>query len=70
MSDDPFMLPPPPLMSAEKARDLARAYKGMAIHLAELGVQREAARMERDSQWWMTYAISLSQTPPTKETER
>jgi hypothetical protein len=64
MSDEPFMPPRPPLMSPETARDLARASKGMARQLDEVGVRREAARMERDSQWWLTYSIALAQTPP------
>jgi hypothetical protein len=64
MSDDPFMLPTPPLMTQDKARDVGRAYKAMAQHLSELGAQGEAGRMERDSQRWLTYAIALAQIPP------
>jgi hypothetical protein len=64
MSDinPPFMPPPPPLMSAEKARDVARAYKGFADHLAEFGLSRQAQLAMRDSQWWLTYSIALAQT--------
>lgn len=65
MSDEPpFMLPPTPLMSADKARDVARAYKALGTHLTEMGLQREAALAMRDSQWWLTYSIALAQTPP------
>ena len=60
MSDDPFSLPPTPLMTPEKARDVGRAYKALASHLTELGVQREAGVAMRDSQWWLTYSISLA----------
>jgi hypothetical protein len=63
MSDNPFFLPTPPLMTPEKARNLGRAYQAMAEHLSSAGVNREAARMERESQWWLTYSIALSQTP-------
>ncbi len=64
MSDDPFSLPPIALMTAERARDIGRSYKALADNLTELGAAREAARAERDSQWWLTYAIALAQTPP------
>jgi hypothetical protein len=62
MSDDPFTIPPIPMMSAEKARDVARAIQGLANHLTEIGVPTEAARFERTSQWWLTYSIALAQT--------
>jgi hypothetical protein len=63
MSDEPYMLPTtPPIMDAAKARDLARAYKGLADHLTDLGVTGEAARNLRSSQWWMAYSIALAQT--------
>lgn len=64
MSDDLFSLPPTPLMTPEKARDVGRAYKALANHLTELGVQREAGVAMRDSQWWLTYSITLAQTSP------
>lgn len=67
MSDDSFALPPVPLMPAEKAQYVARAYKAVAENLASIGVAREAARMERDSMWWMAYAISLAQTPDSQK---
>lgn len=62
MSDEPFTLPPTPMMTPAKARDVARAYKAWSDQLAEMGLPREAGRAARDSQWWMTYAIALAQT--------
>lgn len=62
MSDQPFILPPVPLMTAERARDVARAYKAWSEQLTDMGLQRESARAGRDSQWWMTYSLALSQT--------
>ena len=64
MSDQPFILPPPALMTPDRARDVGRAYKALADYLSDLGAQREAVRAERDSQWWLTYSIALAQTPP------
>ena len=64
MADDPFLPPPVPLMSALKARDLARECQGMANHLRERGATGEANILERRSAWWMAYAIALSQIPP------
>lgn len=60
MSDDRFSLPPTPLMTPERARDVARNYKALAENLTELGAARDAALAMRDSQWWRTYAIALS----------
>jgi hypothetical protein len=62
MSDEPFLTPPIPLMTAAKARDVARAYKATADQLTEFGLPREATRAMRDSQWWMACAIALAQT--------
>ena len=65
MSDLPFMLPDtPPLVTAEQARDVGRAYKGLADRLANLGARGDATRLERQSQWWQAYALVLAQTPP------
>jgi hypothetical protein len=69
MSDSSFGLPPPPLVTPEKARDTARAYKALAQHMAEFGALGEAGRLERDSQWWLTYSTALAQTQ-TPSTER
>jgi hypothetical protein len=64
MSDEPFLPAPVPLMSAIKARNLARECQGMANHLRDMGDTGTAHILERRSTWWMTYALSLSQTPP------
>jgi len=65
MSDEPFSaMPPIPLMTAEKARDIGRAHKAWAGQLADWGLAREALRAERDAQWWLTYALALGQNPP------
>jgi hypothetical protein len=64
MSDDAFLPPPVPLMSAVKARNLARTCQGMANYLREQGETGVANILERRSAWWMAYSISLSQTPP------
>jgi len=62
VSDEPFHVPMPPMMSPEKARDIARLHKGFADQLRDFGQTAEAARAERQSQWWMTYSIALAQT--------
>jgi hypothetical protein len=64
MSDENFPTPAVPLMSAVKARNLARECQGMANHLREVGETGVAAMLERRSAWWMAYAIALSQIPP------
>lgn len=66
MSDEPFLPPPVPLMSAVKARNLARECQGMANHLREQGDTSTANILERRSAWWMAYSIALSQIPPGK----
>jgi hypothetical protein len=63
MSDDPFPAQPA-LMSAIRARNLARLYKGFADALRQDRHERLALQAERDAQWWITYAVALSQTPP------
>lgn len=68
MSDDFFSLPPIPLMTPERALYLGRACKAMAEQYVESGVRPLAARMERDSNWWLAYSIALAQTPPAKPT--
>ena len=52
-----------PKMPPEKAHDIARGLKWLAQSYAEAGMVRDATRAERDSQWWMTYSLSLAQTP-------
>jgi hypothetical protein len=64
MSDEAFLPPPVPLMSAVKARDLARECQGMANHLLERGDAATARILERRGAFWMAYAIALSQIPP------
>lgn len=64
MSDDAFLPPQVPLMSAGKARDLARSHKAMADHLRAMGDVGGARLSEQQSTWWMAYAIALSQVPP------
>ena len=66
MSDEPFLPPPVPLMSAVKARNLARDCQAMANHLRERGDTGTAFILERRSAWWLNYAIALSQIPPGK----
>lgn len=63
MSDEPFTIPPVPMMTPEKARDIARAYQGLAEHLREIDAPaRQIMLEERRWQWWLTYAITLTQT--------
>ena len=62
MSDEPFTLPPTPLMEPGRALAVARAYKALAEHLTELRVAADARRAEQQSQWWLTYSIALKQT--------
>lgn len=64
MSDEPFQPPSVPLMSAIKARDLARECMGMANHLRDRGDAGTARILERRSAWWMAYSLALSQIPP------
>ncbi len=51
-------------MASDKAEEIARGLKWLGQSFAEAGMARDAARAARDSQWWMTYAISLAQQPP------
>lgn len=65
MSDSPFMLPQPPRVTADEARDTARLWKGMADHLTTLRDMAGARHAMQERQWWMAYAIALGQgTPP------
>jgi hypothetical protein len=67
MSDSPFMLPHPPRVTAEQARDTARAYKALADHLEPLGDRAGARRAMTESQWWMAYSIALATGHNPKE---
>jgi hypothetical protein len=69
MSDEPFLPPSVPLMSAVKARNLARECQGMANHLREAGDTGTARILERRSTWWLAYSIALSQIPPGRVEE-
>jgi hypothetical protein len=64
MSDEQFLPDQPALMSPIKARNIARSLKYLAEQYADARMPRQATRTMQDSQWWMTYALSLSQTPP------
>ena len=67
MSDEPFLPPEPPLMSAVKARNIGRSCQAMANHLRNSVGPSESATirlLEQRSAWWMAYAIALSQIPP------
>ena len=62
MSD--FLPPQPPLLSAVRARDIGRSYKAFADHIRIMGDAGGARAAETQSQWWLAYAIALSQIPP------
>jgi len=51
-------------VTAEEARDTARYYKGMADHMRDLGASAEANRLERQSNWWLAYSVSLASDAP------
>jgi hypothetical protein len=67
MSDSPFLLPQPPRVTADEARDTARLWKGMADHLATLRDMAGARHAMQESQWWMAHAIALGQPTPPPE---
>ncbi len=58
-----------PLMPPEKAQEIARGLEWLAQSYAGAGMARDATHAERDSQWWMSYAISLAQTPPYRTSD-
>lgn len=65
MSDAPLPpVPPKPLMSAERARDIGRAYQAWSEYLAAQGLTAEGRSAAQQAQFWMTYAIALGQNPP------
>lgn len=53
-----------PKMPPEAAQDIARGLKWLAQSYASAGMARDATRAERDSQWWLAYSLSLTQTQP------
>jgi hypothetical protein len=59
MSDQPFLIP---LMTPDKARDIARAHKWLANSYTEANMRREAATAQRESEWWLAYALTLEAT--------
>ena len=61
---DPLGASRVPKMAPEDAQDIARGLKWLAESYEKAGYARAATRAERDSQWWLTYAISLAQTKP------
>jgi hypothetical protein len=61
-----FTVPPVPLMSAERAQQIARGYQAMAEQLEDFeDLSFQAESMSRRAQWWIAYAQSLAKTPPT-----
>jgi len=50
------------LMSAEQARDVARHYKGLADHMRRLGARGDVTLLERQSNWWLAFALVLAKT--------
>ena len=53
----------PPLMPPSQARDVARALAAHGTLMEELGAIAEARRAERQSQWWLAYALVLDRAP-------
>jgi hypothetical protein len=59
MSDDPDFPPTPP-MTPERARDIARAWQGLAENLRGfVGTPGEIREAEQRSLWWVAYAATL-----------
>jgi hypothetical protein len=56
-----------PLMAPDKAQEIARGLKWLAQSYEAAGMRRDSQRAEMDSQWWLAYSISLSQTPPVSK---
>jgi hypothetical protein len=53
----------PERMTTERARNLARIYKGLADELRRERYDREAALAEQDALWWVNYAITFGPAP-------
>lgn len=64
MSESFKPVPPVPLMSAVRARDIGRQLYATGSYLREQGVIGEARLLETRAQWWLSYALALSQIPP------
>jgi hypothetical protein len=52
----------PPLMSPDRARDIGRLYQALSEQFEATGGATQAARELQKAQWWLTYAITLTQT--------
>lgn len=66
MPSDDQLYPPPPIvmMTPERARDIARSLKALAEQFTDAHMPRQAARYERDAQWYLGYALVLAATQP------
>jgi len=60
--DWPFHPPLPPVMSPQKARDVARRWKWMADSFLADNMRSQATLMLRESEWWLGYALTLEAT--------
>lgn len=59
MSAPPFGLPPVPLMSAVRARDIARGHIALAEQYRVVGMEESAFFSEQQAQTWLAYAMAL-----------
>jgi hypothetical protein len=66
MSDETFATPPVPLMSALKARNIARSYEALAEQLEDAEMREQAATMGRRAKWWLAYSAVLAKVPPDR----
>jgi hypothetical protein len=62
MSERAFLPEPVPMMTPEQARDTARSLKATADQLTTLGDVGFARVVLQQSQWYLAYAVTLSQT--------
>jgi hypothetical protein len=56
-------------MTAEKARDVARAYEATATQMIALGVGVYAKSLRTQAQRWLAYSIALAQLLPKPDVE-
>ena len=59
MSAPPFGLPPVPLMTAIRARDIARGHMALAEQYRLAGMEESAFFSEQQAQTWLAYASAL-----------
>ena len=52
-------LPPTPLMSPEKARDIARGHMALAELYQTVGMTDEALAYNRNARLWLSYSRTL-----------